>query len=175
MAVLVFDSSCLCAFARAHRLEVLERCVQGSQCKVTRAVLDEIRRGVGSLPELDALLHLGWLETIQVDGLPELLVFADLSRRFSKTGRDVGEASVIAWVKVNGGVALLDDRAGRQAARELGVPLRGTLGLLAAACDSGLLLWPEAAATVDDLLAAGARLPCDGRRFQGWCSERGIP
>ncbi|MDY0061378.1 MAG: hypothetical protein RBU45_16335 [Myxococcota bacterium] len=174
MPVFVFDSSCLCPFALADRLDTLRRFTEGSERRTTRAVLDEIRAGVTAHPALEGLLHLDWLEAVPIDGLPELIVFSDLRRRFGHGKRDIGEASVLAWAEVHGAVAVLDDQTGRIVAQERRIAYRGTLGILALAIRNGRTTLPEAAVTVDLLRAAGARLPCDGEGFVVWCGEHGL-
>ena len=51
---------------------------------------------------------------------------------------DAGEASVLAWACAHPPTeAILDDLAGRRCAEKLGIPLRGTLGLVLAAKQQG--------------------------------------
>ena len=68
--------------------------------RTTRAVLDEIRAGVTARPALEGLLHLDWLEAVPIDGLPELIVFSDLRRRF---GHGVGMRQVGAIGRAEAG------------------------------------------------------------------------
>ena len=51
---------------------------------------------------------------------------------------DAGEASVLAWACAHPPTeAILDDLAGRRCAEKLGIPIRGTLGLVLAAKQQG--------------------------------------
>ncbi|MDA0267770.1 MAG: DUF3368 domain-containing protein [Cyanobacteria bacterium] len=51
---------------------------------------------------------------------------------------DAGEASVLAWACAHPATeAILDDLAGRRCAEKLGIPIRGTLGLVLAAKQQG--------------------------------------
>ena len=69
----------------------------------------------------------------------------------------MGESAVIALCLEKGSaIAVLDDASARAAARALGVPLIGTLGVVVRARLRGLL--PSAAAVIADLRAAGLHL-----------------
>jgi predicted nucleic acid-binding protein len=51
-----------------------------------------------------------------------------------------GESEVLEYAHRNPGtIAVLDDKAARRAARALQIPVTGTLGVLSAAAQSGLL------------------------------------
>ncbi len=75
----------------------------------------------------------------------------------SMWGLGAGETEVLAFAKQSPGVeALVDDLAARRCAAALGVPTRGTLGVVLLAKKRGLL--PSAAAVLDELRAAGLYL-----------------
>jgi hypothetical protein len=61
VAVYVFDSAPLSCFARARQLPMLDRLTAGNDRVTTRAVIHEIRNGVGAFPELQDVLDLEWL------------------------------------------------------------------------------------------------------------------
>lgn len=66
-----------------------------------------------------------------------------------------GEAAAIALAaETAGAVVLIDDGDGRDAARRLGLPITGTLGLVVAAKRRGLL--PAAAPVIEQLRSSGA-------------------
>jgi hypothetical protein len=75
-AALGFDSSVLSPFARAGRLDVLERLTDGRRCVVTPAVLDELDRGCVKYPRLADVRALSWLETVEANSLEELRAFS---------------------------------------------------------------------------------------------------
>lgn len=51
---------------------------------------------------------------------------------------DLVEAAVLSWAYANPGTeAILDDLAGRRCAKQLSIPVRGTLGLVLAAKQKG--------------------------------------
>jgi len=67
-----------------------------------------------------------------------------------------GESEVLTWARHNPGYeAILDDRAARDCAITLGIPVRGTLGVVLLAKREGLI--PYVRPVFDELLDAGLR------------------
>ena len=98
---------------------------------IPRAVADEIKAGPVDDPAAVFLGKAGWLQVLEETSLDSPLAALRLGR---------GETAVLEFAKNNPGtVAVLDDRAARRAAKSLGVPLIGTLGLLVAAAESGFI------------------------------------
>ena len=80
-----------------------------------------------------------------------------MSAELQACNLDPGEASVLAWACAHPGTeAILDDLAGRRCADRLGIPIRGTLGLVLAAKKQGDI--PEAKPVVEKLRRAGMYL-----------------
>jgi len=175
MIVVALDTSVLSWFARASRLDVLELLLAGMRAVTTCEVLDEIRAGVQAFPALAPVLELAWIEEVRLSGLAAMGVFAEYCRRLgSGTGGNIGEATVLAWAEINAAVAVIDEKAGRQAARERQVRVRGSLWLLGHGVVTGIVSMAQAARIVDDLRGAGAYLPCDGSTFAGWAHDNGL-
>lgn len=75
----------------------------------------------------------------------------------SMWGLGAGETEVITFAKRNPGAeVLVDDLAARRCAEALGIPARGTLGVILLAKKRGLI--PSAAAVFQELRAAGLYL-----------------
>lgn len=175
MAVLGFDSSVLSPFARAKRLDVLEQLTSGHQRVVTRAVLDELARGVAMYPALRDVRALSWLETVAADSLEQLIAFSDYIRVLGSNGRNVGEASILAWAQVTGGIAVVDDNPAVNAGKAKGVEIRRSLGLLCDGLHRKSLQIERARVLVDELASlGGARFPCDGAGFEAWAETNGL-
>lgn len=170
-----FDSSVLSAFARARRLDVLERLTSGHRRVVTRAVLDELKRGCDQYPALSDVETLHWLEAVSVDSLSELVVFAHYIRVLGSDDHHIGEASILAWAENSSGIVVVDDNAAVNAARARGVTVRRSLGLLCHGLNRGTLTMEAARALVDGLRGEGeARFPCDGAGFERWAETNGL-
>lgn len=72
-------------------------------------------------------------------------------------GLGAGESSVLAFAYQHAGVeAIIDDLAARKCAAGLGIPVRGTLGIVLVAKKRGLI--PSARAVMEDLIQAGLYL-----------------
>lgn len=71
-------------------------------------------------------------------------------------GLGAGESAVLALALDSRAIAVLDDATARAAARALGVPLIGTLGVVIRAKRRGLV--PSACSVIADLRAAGLYL-----------------
>ena len=68
-----------------------------------------------------------------------------------------GETAVLSWARRHAGFeALIDDRAARTCAAALGIPARGTLGVLLLAKKGGLV--DCVGPVVDEVIAAGLRV-----------------
>jgi len=174
MPVLVFDTSPLSCFTRADRLGLLKQLTDGFERVTTTAVMDEISNGCALYPVLEQALSLSWMKVVPVDGLDELVAFAEYSSRLVVGNHNVGEASVLAWAEVNGGIAVMDDQTAVSCGRERGVDVKRTLALIARGVRKGILQSSESSGLVDDLIRAGARYPCTGSEFMQWASENGL-
>lgn len=174
MTALIFNTSPLSHFARAGRLALLDRLTAAYRRVVPQAVLGELRAGELAHPPLADVGNADWLEIVACDGLAELRAFAHYVRVLGAGERDIGEASVLAWAEVNGGIAVIDERAGTQAAQVRGVTVHGTLWLIANGLNAGDLLLPEAERLVDQLRSTDARLPCSGAEFFEWAKAQGL-
>ncbi|HEY0191551.1 MAG TPA: hypothetical protein VGC42_10560 [Kofleriaceae bacterium] len=165
----------LSPFARAGKLEVLERLTAGRARNVTRAVLEELDRGIHDHPRLADVRGCTWLEPISVDGLAELGVFAEYVRLLGSGGRHIGEAATLAWAEVHQAVALVDDDDAAQVGRSRRCEIRRTLALIAGGIRRAVIAEDEGADLVDDLTRlGGARFPCDGPTFIRWAEDKGL-
>jgi len=125
----VLNASPLIILARAGYLDLLGKLV--SPVVIPRAVAMEINAGPPEDPAVLFLARPSWLSV--VDLTPTLSPIA-----IWRLGQ--GESEVLEYAQRNPGtIAVLDDKAARRAARAIQVPLIGTLGMLLAAAQSGLL------------------------------------
>jgi predicted nucleic acid-binding protein len=80
---------------------------------------------------VQAMDRAAWLETVADPPIPPLIQAWDLG---------AGESAVLAWAQAHpGSEAIIDDLAARRCAAAIGVPVRGTLGLVLAAKRRGLV------------------------------------
>lgn len=135
-------------------------------------MLDEIERGVDQYPELAAVIEAEWLDVVRTDDLDVLRCLAEYVRLLSAGPRNLGECTVLAWCEAHGGVAVIDDGAGRNAGDARDVRIRGTLRLIAAGYRAGQLNEQAAIELVDALRDAEAWFPCNGSEFFDWARSQ---
>lgn len=103
----------------------------GEEIVVPTAVANEIlRRGLTDLTA-SAIEMTPWLVPVEIPSVPTLIQAWDLGE---------GESAVLAWGYHHGAEVIIDDLAGRRCAIALGIPVRGTLGLVLAAKKRGKII-----------------------------------
>ena len=115
--VTVSDSTCLIALERIGRLELLQKVFE--EVWVPPAVLKE----VGQVP--------GWIAVIS----PTNWEFVQELKKLLGEG----EAEAIALAKERGAEIILDDKRARRVAKEQGLKVVGTLGVLIRARSKGIV------------------------------------
>lgn len=129
MKPVAVNASPLIVLARAGYFDLLPKIF--SPIMVPRAVANEILAGPVGDPAITALTGAGWLSIMDLNPVVSPIATWRLGR---------GETEVLEIALRNAGtVAVLDDKAARRAAATLGLPLIGTLGIIVAATQSGLL------------------------------------
>lgn len=175
MSVLVLDATVLSHFARTGNLDVLESLLAGHRCAMPAEVARELAGAIPDHPALARAIDLHWVETVELDGLAEIMAFAKYKTEFGGgTERNNGEAAVLAYAAVHGGIAIVDERAATRAARRDGIDVHGTLWLITNAVRTGKLNQSMAERLVDDLAASGMRLPVDGAGLFAWAYAEGL-
>jgi predicted nucleic acid-binding protein len=171
---IVFDSTPLNHFGRAHRLSDLEAITAGHRRVTTEAVRGELEAALARHPDIDAVLRLPWLEVVSTGSLQELRLFAEYARRLGAGPRNVGEASVLAWAEVNGAIAIVDERAATNHGRERGVEVHGSLWLICEGYRIGQVDQPSAEGLADALRDTEVWFPCSGGTFFDWARREGL-
>jgi len=156
----VADASPLIALARIGRLDLLRTVFGG--LLLPDAVWGEVVAAGLDKAGSATVMQADWIERRRVaDAGLVLLLMRDLG---------AGEAEAIVLARETGAdFVLIDERAGRTAAKRLGLRVTGLVGVLIEARERGILL--DAAAVVDDLqrkagfwLSDELRLMVVGRR-----------
>jgi hypothetical protein len=141
--LVVADSTPLVYLSRVGVLHVLGALF--GDVVVPRTVWNEAVERRPSAPGIDALRQASWLRVVD-DPSPEV----DL-------GLDPGEtAAILIAETIQADLLLIDERAGRKVAHERGLAVRGTLGVLVQARQSGVL--PTLTPVLDSLVAEGFRI-----------------
>jgi len=141
----VINASPLIFLARGAHLGLLRTFAR--EVWVPEAVAGEIRqRGSGDVTA-QALMTTDWLVVKPVPAI---------SVAIAEWRLGAGESATVALALTHGLEAVIDDLAGRKCAESLGVPLRGTLGIVLAAKRRGVI--PAARPVIEDLVSAGLYL-----------------
>lgn len=142
----VVDASPVIVLAKAGLLTLLR--LTGDPVAIPNVVVQEIQRGGPNDPTVQALPGLPWL--VPVDPGPD-------DSRLGPYPLHVGEAGVLTWALQHPGMeAILDDASARHCAVQLGVPVRGCVGLMIEAKHVGVLSLARPA--LDDLRRVGLHL-----------------
>lgn len=142
----VINASPWIFFSRGRQLDLLHAVCGDVLMPETVAV--EVRRKGPSDPSVAALDATSWLRVVAPVPMTATVLAWDLGD---------GESSVLSWALAHPGAeAILDDLAARRCAAALGVPVRGTLGIVLAARRRGLI--PAARPVVESMRQAGMYL-----------------
>jgi predicted nucleic acid-binding protein len=143
MLNIITDTSCLIVLSNIRQLDILRELFK------TMVITPEVATEFGELlPE--------WIHTTHV---------ADpLKIRMLQNDLELGEASAIALaVETPGASIILDDKKARRVAKDLGLQLTGTLGVIAKAYQTGLITNIEG--VIVDLRQSNFRVPREFERI----------
>lgn len=172
---LVFDNTPLSHFARAGRLDTLEKLVAPYRCVTPAEVITESYNGLTEHPGLSKVLAAHWIQVVELVDINEVVAFA---RYKAELGggmlKNNGEAAVLAWTSVHGGIAIVDERAGTRIGLKEGMTVQGTLWLVTNGLRSGKLDRIDAERIVDELAATDMALPVNGAGFIAWAYQDGL-
>jgi predicted nucleic acid-binding protein len=142
----VVNASPLIFLAQGDLLDFLR--LAGPEIVVPAPVAEEIQRRGTTDPTAQALTRTAWLIIVKAPPVPALIQAWDLGE---------GESSVLAWAYTHPGTeTIVDDLAARRCAAALGLPVRGTLGLVLTAKRRGII--PAARPVVERLRQVGMYL-----------------
>lgn len=142
----VVNASPLIYLARGGCFDLLQ--VAGAQILVPASVDRELRRRGQNDPAVRAMDQAAWLQTVADPPIPQIIQAWNLG---------AGESAVLAWAEAHPGAeAVIDDLAARKCAAAIGVQVRGTLGLVLAAKQRGLI--PLARPLVERMRQSGMYL-----------------
>jgi predicted nucleic acid-binding protein len=157
-------------------MEELQTAVAGDEPVLLAEAAAELVRGIPGHPSLGSAAAGGWLKQVELEQLPELAAFTRLKGELGGgPDRNNGEAAVLAWVSVNGGIAIIDEIVARAIGGREGLQVHGSLWLLVRGFKTRAFDRATVEAIVDDLIATGMRLPVStGAALFAWAYEAGI-
>jgi predicted nucleic acid-binding protein len=132
--------------SRGNLLDLLR--LVGEEIVVPSSVAEEIRKHGETDVTARSIRESSWIRVVSDPQIPAAIQAWDLGR---------GESSVLAWAQARPGCeAIVDDLSARRCAATLGLPVRGTLGLVLVAKQRGRI--PAARPVIETLRAAGMYL-----------------
>ena len=144
--IAVIDASPLIFLSRAGQIELLHHFA--GRFLVPDPVAVEIRRKSPKDITSQVLEMISWLEIVPSPAVPEAIV---------EWGLGPGESSVLALsYGYPDREAIIDDLAGRRCAASMGIPVRGTLGIVLLAKRKGII--PNARPVIEALIRSGMYL-----------------
>jgi predicted nucleic acid-binding protein len=153
MPEVVFDTCVISNFALAEALGVTEDLYRG-RAHIPEFVAAEIMRGIQAgnerLAAVPKAVRAGWLKETGLRSRKEKALFESLSRSLGW-----GEAAAIAVAKGRGFRFASDDKVARAEATRLGVPVTGTVGILAGAVRRSVCDERAAGAYLERMIDAG--------------------
>ncbi len=155
----VANATPLIALALLDRLELLRQMFD--EVYVPVSVYEEVVVKGADRPGADAVGRSDWLQVVSPQAAatiePMLL------------GLDAGEMDVLLLAREQDpDWVLIDERLGRRVARAMGMPAKGTLGILLAAVMAGLLSKADALDALDQLTGSEVRI---SSRWQDWLRD----
>ena len=176
MTTLVFDNAALNHFAKAGRLTELRTIVEGYQCIAPAEVFSELARAAAEYLALEAIPTQGWLGSVELGEIDEIVAFAKYKHELGGgPDRNVGESAVLAWVSVNGGIAMIDEAAATSIGDRDGLTVCCSLWLIIQGYKEEKIDRPTAEQIVDDLIESGMWLPvASGAALFAWAYGEGL-
>jgi predicted nucleic acid-binding protein len=142
----VLNASPIIFLANAGLIDLARQA--GEPLLIPKTVVEEIERFTPPDPAVFSVRQRDWFRMVETDPPPSLIERWDLG---------AGETSVLTWAYTHPGTtAVLDDLPARRCANLLGIPVRGTLGLILLAKRRQLI--PEARPIVEQLRKSGMYL-----------------
>jgi predicted nucleic acid-binding protein len=149
--LLLLDNTVLTNFALVGRPHLALALWLSNACATTRDVIAEYELGVATR----GLTADAWHDLLVLPMQPDEAAFADpLSSRLGR-----GERSCIAMAVSHQALFATDDADARRVAQSYGLPLTGTVGLLALAVQQGLLTLADGNRLLNDMVTCGYRSP----------------
>jgi len=117
----VIDASPLIFLTKADKLDLLQQVIN-REVVVPVAVEAEIQQYGNEDITVQSLAQTSWLVVVDTPPIPNVIQSYQLG---------VGESAVLTWAYANPNTeVIIDDLAARRCASALGIPVRGTLGLV---------------------------------------------
>ena len=126
--IIVYDTTQIITLSKIERLDLLQKLFEN--IIIPRAVYDELTLNVRFQEEAKVINDAEYIKVVEVEDSRAVKL---LQRA---TGLDLGESEAIIYTdSYKDGLLLIDETKGRKVAKQMGISIMGTVGILMAAYD----------------------------------------
>lgn len=130
--IVVSDTTPLISLMKASQLALLEKLYQ--EIRIPRAVYDELTSSTVFQDEAETINNCAFIKVVDVESRQTV----DVLQRV--TGLDLSESESIVYCDaIKADMLLMDEAAGRRVAKSMNINIIGTIGVLLAGFDEGIL------------------------------------
>jgi|LAHS01.1.fsa_nt_gb hypothetical protein len=149
--IIVSDTTPIISLIKIKHLELLKKLFK--KVIIPYAVYSELTSNSAFIDEIAEVRNATFLEVLSVNN-------EEAVRLFSKgTGLDVGESETIVLAEeLNAELILMDERKGRIIAKQMGLQITGTLGILIESYHAKLISSNDVQEYMDLLIESGVRI-----------------
>ena len=149
--IVISDTTPLISLMKADCLDILQSIF--GEVIIPEAVYDELTANTNYPREASMINGSRYISKESV------INYQSVDELMGKTGLDIGESEAIVMVKEkNADLLLIDEHRGRQTAKEMGIAVVGTVGLLLRAYDQKLMNAPEVWNAVEIIIQNDIRI-----------------
>lgn len=149
--IIISDTTPIISLLKAGRLELLQQMF--TEVLVPEAVYGELISNKIFEEEAEQIKHASFIKMNRVANQQSVSIFQKI------TGLDAGESEAITLAdEMKADLLLMDERKGRQVAKQMGLVITGTIGILLQAYDECLLSKEEAELCLLRMKECGIRM-----------------
>lgn len=149
--IVISDTTPVISLMKASYLDLLQKLY--GNVLIPNAVYRELTENPIYSEEAEIIRTCDFLRKTDVENTQSVHILR------SVTGLDIGESeALVMYDEQNADLLLMDERKGRNVAKQLNVKYIGTVGILMVAFDKGFILSSEVKLCMDMMLANGIRL-----------------
>ena len=149
--IVIADTTPIITLLKLERLELLEKIF--GQVIIPNAVYEELTANQKYLSEAKVIDDCSFLKRGEVSDRQAIKILREV------VGLDAGESEAIALADEQGAdLLIIDERKGRRAAKQIGLKITGTIGILIQAFDSEILSRQEIFSCMEILRSGDIRI-----------------
>jgi len=149
--IVVSDTTPIISLIKIRQLDLLEKLFEN--VKIPVGVYEELTSNPIYQEEVEQIRQSSFIEIVSVKDRKSVTIFR------KATGLDKGESeAIVLSEEIHADSLLMDERKGRQVARQMGITITGTLGILLSAYEEKLLTAETVVECLDTMKNSGRRI-----------------